>query len=337
MFTKNTCVFGHVHFLIKISMKTMASEVLHDKFNDNVRYLEIRYSPQLLMGSNLTCKQVVQTILNSAIKTETFLNSEANPVKRTEIEESGTTSEWPEFRIKFVLCGIWGCDDWLPELVDIIQEVDPKHDYLVAIDMAGNSAGPLKNPATVKSIEGIYSKARSLGIRATCHAGEDGASDTVVWAIENLGCSRVGHGYRLSEDTNAWNKYMIKVESENEEDASSTTHIKLKPKPNKLTKPGPHFEMCPLSSIYTNVNNMRENHVLKNLRPSQHNISISTDNSGLHFSTLSTEYDYLESDYNWNFGDFCEGNLNALGSSFGDLEDEYLDKFIKVYRMMIKL
>ena len=36
MFTKNTCVFGHVHFLIKISMKTMVASEIYQYMNKNI-------------------------------------------------------------------------------------------------------------------------------------------------------------------------------------------------------------------------------------------------------------------------------------------------------------
>lgn len=94
--------------------------------------------------------------------------------------------------------------------------------------------------------------------------------------------------------------------------------------------------MCPLSSIYSNVKNMRENHVLKETRPSKHNVSINTNNSGYHFTVLSNEYDHLETDYGWTFDELCFANINALRNAFGKVDDIYISKFLSCYEKLKK-
>ena len=363
--------FEYAHSAVrgnKEALTRIASEVCFDKFNDNVRYLEIRFSPQLLMGENLTCSQVVQIVLSSATKTEAYLNSDTNPTKLPEFAKAlGQT--WPEFKVRFILCGIWGQEQWLKEILDVIQELDPSHKYLVGIDMAGNSKSALSRPQSVRETEQLFNKAKLLNISRTFHAGEDGPAETVIWAIEKLFCTRIGHGYRLSEDPVGWSRYLVEPKETYQassygaapklsESVSCQTNVAPRGSPQQQQtgggnfqnlngsssgsrssrgphlRRGPHFEMCPLSSIYTNVKNMREEHVLKFIRPGKFNVSISTDNSSLHFSTLSTEYDHLELEYGWTFQDLCDSNINALAAAFGDVDQAYIELFREVYMGM---
>lgn len=46
----------------------------------------------------------------------------------------------------------------------------------------------------------LYEKARSVGLRLTAHAGEEGPVDNIKKSLELLNCERVDHGVRLAED-----------------------------------------------------------------------------------------------------------------------------------------
>jgi adenosine deaminase len=45
-----------------------------------------------------------------------------------------------------------------------------------------------------------FRSARAAGLRRTMHAGEDGPADNIRIVLDELGCERVDHGYRLLDD-----------------------------------------------------------------------------------------------------------------------------------------
>ena len=45
----------------------------------------------------------------------------------------------------------------------------------------------------------IFQQAKNMGINRTVHAGEDGPSDNVKIAVEEMFAQRIGHGYRVNK------------------------------------------------------------------------------------------------------------------------------------------
>ena len=66
---------------------------------------------------------------------------------------------------------------------------------IVGVDIAGDELMPL-DP---RHIEG-FKKAKDLGLNITVHAGESGPAANVKTAIEELGATRIGHGYHVIDD-----------------------------------------------------------------------------------------------------------------------------------------
>ncbi len=66
---------------------------------------------------------------------------------------------------------------------------------LVAIDLAGDEAG---YPASL--FKSHFGKVRDAGLQVTVHAGEADGPDSVWSALNDLGATRIGHGFRSLED-----------------------------------------------------------------------------------------------------------------------------------------
>src|SRR5262249_6172738 len=45
-----------------------------------------------------------------------------------------------------------------------------------------------------------FARARQEGLRRTMHAGEDGPAENIRVALDDLGCERIDHGFRLLDD-----------------------------------------------------------------------------------------------------------------------------------------
>lgn len=84
-----------------------------------------------------------------------------------------------------------------------------------------NPADPdMFDPMTVK----VFTEAAELGIHRTVHAGEVGPAKCVQQALDVLKAQRIGHGYRVLEDEELYQRCLR----------------------DKV-----HFEVCPTSSILT--------------------------------------------------------------------------------------
>jgi len=46
----------------------------------------------------------------------------------------------------------------------------------------------------------VFARAAQLGLHRTFHAGEDGPADNIAAAVDDLGCERIDHGFRLLDD-----------------------------------------------------------------------------------------------------------------------------------------
>lgn len=70
--------------------------------------------------------------------------------------------------------------------------------FLDDIHGVGLDSGEVGNPPS--KFAGVFAKARSQGLRAVAHAGEEGPADYVRQAIDLLGAERIDHGVRAQDD-----------------------------------------------------------------------------------------------------------------------------------------
>ena len=62
----------------------------------------------------------------------------------------------------------------------------------------GLDSGERGNPPS--KFQGVFARARALGLRAVAHAGEEGPAGYIGEALDLLGAERIDHGVRCSED-----------------------------------------------------------------------------------------------------------------------------------------
>ena len=76
-----------------------------------------------------------------------------------------------------------------------LEEALPFKDRLVAV---GLDSGEVGNPPS--KFAAVFARARSEGLRAVAHAGEEGPPSYIREALDILGASRIDHGVRCMED-----------------------------------------------------------------------------------------------------------------------------------------
>lgn len=282
----------------------LAYETCYEKYNANVFYSELRFSPHLLMNDGIGNEISLQEVLKIVIKGITDASNEIN------VKISQKIQKLPEFKTTLLLCGIWGFPSWLDEAVDLAAEVDPEKKFVVGVDLAGGypDGDDWQQVAEVKGYEKAFVKAKQMGYGVTVHAGECKGPDSVAWAIEKCQADRIGHGYRIFLNEEITAKFF-----------------------SQKDQPW-HFEFCPRSSILTNAQK-EEKHCLEFVRPTKLNMSLSTDDEGVQLNTLGTEYEYCMKRYGWDQHDFIASNENALKAAFSkEVDQKYIDQFLACYQ-----
>jgi adenosine deaminase len=154
------------------ALRRVARELAEDAAAENVRYMEVRYSPMLHTQRGLRLTQVVEAVLEGLWEAKEKVGIESN----------------------VIICGIRNIS---PESSLEMAElaVAYKNRGVVAFDLAG---AEYDHPA--KHHLGSFQLVRANNINVTIHAGEAYGPESIHQAIHDCGAHRIGHGCRLRED-----------------------------------------------------------------------------------------------------------------------------------------
>jgi len=148
-------------------------EAIEDAAKDNVKYMELRFTPVALSrAERFPLHDVIDWVITSA---------------RNAAKEFGVT-------VRLIASVNRHESHELAEQVAWLSAEHQEHG-LIAIDLAGNEAEFKSQP-----FYGVFKEARQAGLHITIHAGEWGPAANVKEGIEELGAERIGHGVRVLED-----------------------------------------------------------------------------------------------------------------------------------------
>jgi len=154
------------------ALRRVAYELALDCAAENVRYLEVRYSPVLHTKKGLKPTAIVAAVLDGL---------------RTAGRESG-------IRSNVIICGIRHID---PQTSVRLAElaVAYKGKGVVGFDLAGAEEGhpARRHQAAVQLI-------LDNNVNVTIHAGEAFGPESIAQAVHTCGAHRIGHGVRLREN-----------------------------------------------------------------------------------------------------------------------------------------
>jgi len=155
----------------KAALERVAYEFVVDVAAENVRYVEVRYSP-LLHRPALTLAEAIEAPLAG--------------IRRAEAE-TGT-------KVGLIVCGIR-----TRAAAESLELAHAAADYrsagVIAFDLAGAERG---HPA--REHKAAFEYAAAHGMACTCHAGEGDGPASIREALHECGATRIGHGTRLGED-----------------------------------------------------------------------------------------------------------------------------------------
>ena len=153
------------------ALERIAYEFVQDVAAENVRYVEVRYSP-LLHRPALTLTEAIEAPLRGFGRG---------------MEETGT-------KVGVIVCGIRTRTP--AESLELARAAaDYRSAGVVAFDLAGAERD---HPAGAH--RAAFEYAAGHGMFCTCHAGEGAGPESVRDALHTCGATRIGHGTRVGED-----------------------------------------------------------------------------------------------------------------------------------------
>lgn len=154
------------------SLVRTAFELAEDAALENVRYMEVRYSPILHQQKGLTLGAIVQAVLEGLRLAERAYN----------------------IKTGVILCGMRHISpDISLRLADLT--VAFKNKGVVGYDLAG-----AEENFPAKRHKDAFGRVLQNNINCTLHAGEAYGPESIHQAIHLCGAHRIGHGVRLIED-----------------------------------------------------------------------------------------------------------------------------------------
>jgi adenosine deaminase len=154
------------------SLRRIAFELAEDAARENVRYMEVRYSPMLHTRRNLKLTTVVEAVLEGLRHAQEKYGIESN----------------------VIICGIRNVSAASSlEMAELA--VAYKGRGVVGFDLAG---AEYDHPA--KHHKAAFQLVRDNNINVTIHAGEAYGPESIAQALHVCGAHRIGHGCRLREN-----------------------------------------------------------------------------------------------------------------------------------------
>lgn len=159
------------------SLKRAAFELAQDAAAENVRHLEVRYSPILHQDRGMTPMESLDAVIEGLQEAEREFNMSTGVIvcgiRNFSIESS---IELAELAIAYKYRGVVGYD------LAGVEENFPAKDHLEAFYLIRNN-----------------------NVNVTLHAGEAYGPASIHQAIHYCGANRIGHGTRLREDGDLMN------------------------------------------------------------------------------------------------------------------------------------
>lgn len=159
------------------ALERVTYELLEDVSKENVKYLEIRYSPLLHTKNGLDLDAAVEAVLRGKQQAEKAFN----------------------IKCGIIICGLRQ-NTPIQNLDLAVLAVKYKHKGVVAFDLAGEEFG---RPAL--NHKNAFDYALKHNLARTVHAGEADGAHSIHDAIHGLNANRIGHGTHLFQDAELLN------------------------------------------------------------------------------------------------------------------------------------
>ena len=189
------------------ALERVTYELMWDEFTEGVRYVEVRFAPQLHVNDKMDLATVLRSVSNGIARAKREINALDTIVHGGEPRfEAGIivcamrffSAGFGDYYRKFVNLHAYAPADELYSMASlevaraIVALRDKEGLPIVGFDLAGPEAGfPADNHVEA------YNVVHKGFIRKTVHAGEAYGPESIFQAITDLNADRIGHGYHL--------------------------------------------------------------------------------------------------------------------------------------------
>ena len=189
------------------ALERIAYELAWDNINEGVRYIEVRFAPQLHVRPGFNIDQVCKAV-NAGLE-----RAKKEHAKSPAVKENGE----PPFHYGIIVCAmrffVAASSPWFGQLIATMSETKGEDVYalaslelaraavrlrdeeglpIVGFDLAGAEFG---HPASTH--KEAYEYVHKHFMHKTVHAGEAYGPESIFQAITDLHAERLGHGYHL--------------------------------------------------------------------------------------------------------------------------------------------
>jgi adenosine deaminase len=142
----------------------------------------------------------------------------------------------------------------------------------------------------------VFQRAAELGLHRTFHAGEDGPADNIAAAVDDLGCERIDHGFRLLDDP-ALTKQI------------ADARIPL--------------TVCPISNVViANVIDDVGDHPFARQREAGVLVTINSDDPGMMGTTICDDYEAVTDRFDYDPTTIEDVALDAIDASWASPDEQ---------------
>ncbi len=267
------------------SIEQISYELAYDSFEEGVRYIEVRFAPQLLMNDKLSFEQIVKAADKGLKKA------------RDEINKNITEYE-PEFDFGIIICAMRFCNEnFSPfyrtffnlhkyssqrEIIKLASlEAAKAAVYLrkntdvqvVGFDIAGSEYGYPADHHTES-----YKYIHENFLHKTVHAGEAFGPESIFLAITALHADRIGHGLFLFDESMITNDEIVDKKKYIEDLVNYIADRRIT------------IEVCLSSNLQTvpQIKDIKQ-HSLKKMLENKLSVTFCTDNRLVSSTTVSQE------------------------------------------------
>ncbi|CAG7832828.1 unnamed protein product [Allacma fusca] len=261
------------------ALERSAYEAVEDAANAGVIYFEARFCPHILIPLE------VRSEADDEARTKWVYDVTDALIK-------GLIRGQADFKSKgnLIATSIRGLPQhWYEDTLTLVADSSFHGGRIVGVDIAALPDTHDEKSMLEDVAVSFFDRATKLGIRRTIHAGESGGPSQVTGALDLLHAERIGHGYRIVNDPNVYNRI----------------------KDEKI-----HLECCPWSSILTgSIPASDVPHPIVRFFEDDFNVSVNTDDPTITGTRMEDEYRLLS---NWGLSEahYVKATFNAARSCF---------------------
>jgi adenosine deaminase len=256
--------------------RRLTYEALEDAVAANVRYREMFFSPGFVLALGVAVETVWEGITAGLADAHHDLDVKCRMI----LDVDKPSGPGPA-----------------AELVEFAGRQD--RDLLVGVGGDSTERG-----VDHRAFAPVFARAAQLGLHRTFHAGEDGPADNIAVAVDDLGCERIDHGFRLLDDPDLTARI-------------ADARIPL--------------TVCPISNVViANVIDDVADHPFARQREAGVLVTVNSDDPGMMGTTICDDYVAVADRFHYDADTIEDVALDAIGASWAPPEEQAAlrDRFV---------